>query len=175
MPPHLSPPYSHFCAADVFVVPFLWFLCIHHTTAIYIYFCPDYLKTYPLSHISTTIIIIRSHQPESLSPTSLYLISSIHIVIFHHLTTSTPSPQSYLISAAAAAAILLNHHPMTTPPSSFSRISTTSVFIVMRTQNPLHYTMTLINLIWHFLVGQIFSRDTRLATSTLTTAATEAV
>ena len=140
-----------------------------------IFRCTNSLTTHLLSHIFSTTIIILSHQPAFLSPTSLSHISSVDISILHHLTTFSPRTQSSRISAAADAAILLNHHPVPPPPLSYLSISTTVVIIFMRLHCPLHYPTTLIDIICHFLVGQILSRNPRLATTTLATSTTETV
>ena len=109
--------------------------------------CPDYLTKSPFSHISSTTIIIRSHQPASLPKTSLSHIYYITIILLHHLTTYTPPPQSSCISAAVFAIVLLNRHLVPPPPPSFLRISTTAIFSVIRLRRLLHYPITMISIL----------------------------
>ena len=113
--------------------------------------------TFSLSHISSATIFIRSHQPIYLTTSSLSRISSIAITILCHITTSLPPMQSSFISDAADASNLLNYHPAHPPPTSFSRISTTIAVIFMSLHHPLHYTMTILNILSPFFSWSNYS------------------
>ena len=131
------------------------------------------MKTFPLSHISSTPIIIHSHQWASLTPTSLSNIYYISIIIIRHLTTFTPPHQSSRISAATAAAILLNHNHVPRLPPSFYCISTPPLSLLCPSTTV--YIIPLLCSICFapFSAGEIISLDPRLATATLATSMTE--
>ena len=113
--------------------------------------------TSPLSHVSSTTIILHSHKRVSLPLTSLYHISSATKVIICHITTSPPPPLLPLLTFYLIV-------PRPPPPPSLSRISTTSIAILMRLHRRPHYPMNLIDILCPFLMGKNLSRNDWIAT-----------